>query len=637
MAEKKKKPTVFISQDDQYLFAQGTHYDIYEKLGAHPSCEDGEEGMFFAVWAPNAKQVYVIGEFNDWNESATPMTKLGPGGIHSVFVKGVGTGVLYKYLIITQEGEKLYKADPFANSAELRPGTASRTTDLTKFRWTDTTWMKERDLKDYNKEPMAIYECHIGSWMRHPRPDEQGFYNYREFADRIVEYLTEMKYTHIELMGIAEHPFDGSWGYQVTGYYAPTSRYGTPDDFMYLINQLHKHHIGVILDWVPAHFATDAHGLGRFDGECIFEHPDPRLGEHPDWGTKIFNYGKTEVKNFLIANVLFWIRKFHVDGIRVDAVASMLYLDYGKKEGQWVPNKYGDNKNLEAIEFFKHLNSVVRGTYPGFLTIAEESTAWPRVTGKIEDGGLDFSFKWNMGWMHDFCEYMKLDPYFRKDNHYAMTFAMTYNDSENYILPLSHDEVVHLKCSMVNKMPGYKTDKYANLRAGYAYMLGHSGKKLLFMGQDFGQEREWSEARELDWFLLQEDLNRGLHDYVKKLLELYNKYPCLYEIDNSWNGFEWLNCDDKDRSTYSFFRKTSDGKNNLMFIINMTPMKWENYKVGVPRKKKYKLLLNSDDVRFGGQGMEVPAEITSVKESCDYRNYSLTLDLPPYSALIFVF
>ena len=637
MAEKKKKPTVFISQDDQYLFAQGTHYDIYEKLGAHPSCEDGEEGMFFAVWAPNAKQVYVIGEFNDWNESATPMTKLGPGGIHSVFVKGVGTGVLYKYLIITQEGEKLYKADPFANSAELRPGTASRTTDLTKFRWTDTTWMKERDLKDYNKEPMAIYECHIGSWMRHPRPDEQGFYNYREFADRIVEYLTEMKYTHIELMGIAEHPFDGSWGYQVTGYYAPTSRYGTPDDFMYLINQLHKHHIGVILDWVPAHFATDAHGLGRFDGECIFEHPDPRLGEHPDWGTKIFNYGKTEVKNFLIANVLFWIRKFHVDGIRVDAVASMLYLDYGKKEGQWVPNKYGDNKNLEAIEFFKHLNSVVRGTYPGFLTIAEESTAWPKVTGKIEDGGLDFSFKWNMGWMHDFCEYMKLDPYFRKDNHYAMTFAMTYNDSENYILPLSHDEVVHLKCSMVNKMPGYKTDKYANLRAGYTYMLGHSGKKLLFMGQDFGQEREWSEARELDWFLLQEDLNRGLHDYVKNLLELYNKYPCLYEIDNSWDGFEWLNCDDKDRSTYSFFRKASNGKNNLMFIINMTPMKWENYKVGVPKKKKYKLLLNSDDVRFGGQGMEVPAEITSVKESCDYRNYSLTLDLPPYSALIFVF
>ena len=343
---KKKKPTVFISQDDQYLFAQGTHYDIYEKLGAHPSCEDGVDGMFFAVWAPNAKQVYVIGEFNDWNESETPMKRLGPGGIYSVFVPGVGPGVLYKYLIITQAGEKLYKADPFANSAELRPGTASRTTDLSKFHWTDATWMKERDQKDYNKEPIAIYECHIGSWMRHPQPGVQGFYNYREFADRIVEYLKEMKYTHIELMGIAEHPFDGSWGYQVTGYYAPTSRYGTPDDFMYLINQLHKHHVGVILDWVPAHFATDAHGLGRFDGECIFEHPDPRLGEHPDWGTKIFNYGKTEVKNFLIANVLFWIRKFHVDGIRVDAVASMLYLDYGKKDGEWVANKSGCNRVL---------------------------------------------------------------------------------------------------------------------------------------------------------------------------------------------------------------------------------------------------------------------------------------------------
>lgn len=637
MAEKKKKPTVFISQDDQYLFAQGTHYDIYEKLGAHPSCENGEEGMFFAVWAPNAKQVYVIGEFNDWNESATPMTKLGPGGIHSVFVKGVGTGVLYKYLIITQEGEKLYKADPFANSAELRPGTASRTTDLTKFRWTDTTWMKERDLKDYNKEPMAIYECHIGSWMRHPRPEEQGFYNYREFADRIVEYLTEMKYTHIELMGIAEHPFDGSWGYQVTGYYAPTSRYGTPDDFMYLINQLHKHHIGVILDWVPAHFATDAHGLGRFDGECIFEHPDPRLGEHPDWGTKIFNYGKTEVKNFLIANVLFWIRKFHVDGIRVDAVASMLYLDYGKKEGQWVPNKYGDNKNLEAIEFFKHLNSVVRGTYPGFLTIAEESTAWPRVTGKIEDGGLDFSFKWNMGWMHDFCEYMKLDPYFRKDNHYKMTFAMTYNDSENYILPLSHDEVVHLKCSMVNKMPGYEVDKYANLRVGYTYMLGHEGKKLLFMGQDFAQEREWSEARELDWYMLQNPLNRGMHDFVGELLKTYRKYPCLYEIDNDWLGFEWMNADDKDRSIYSFVRRTRDGRQHMLFVLNMTPVEYPNYKVGVPMNTKYKLLINSDEERYGGAGHRVPKEIKARKGKCDNRNQYVVIPLPPLTGVVYLF
>ena len=635
--EKKAENKVFISEADQYLFAQGTHYDIYKKLGAHPSVQDGQEGMFFGVWAPNAASVHVIGSFNGWDETAAPMQKLGPGGIYALFIPGVKTGELYKFLITTPSGEKLYKADPFANSAEMRPGTASRTTDISDFKWSDDLWMKERNGKDYNKEPMAIYECHIGSWMRHPRPEEQGFYNYREFADRIVDYLKEMKYTHIELMGIAEYPFDGSWGYQVTGYFAPTSRYGEPQDFMYLINKLHKNKIGIILDWVPAHFATDAHGLGRFDGECIFEDPDPRKGEHPDWGTKIFNYGKTEVKNFLIANALFWIKEYHIDGIRVDAVASMLYLDYGKQDGQWVANKYGGNKNLEAIEFFKHLNSVVLGTYPGFITIAEESTAWPKVTGKVEDDGLGFSFKWNMGWMHDFCEYMKLDPYFRKDNHYAMTFAMSYNESENYILPLSHDEVVHLKCSMVNKMPGYQVDKYANLRCGYTYMFGHAGKKLLFMGQDFGQEREWSEERELDWFLLGEDLNKGMHEYVKELLKLYRKYPCLYENDNSWAGFEWLNCDDKDRSTYSFFRKSANGKNNLLFIINMTPIKWENYKLGVPAKKKYKLLLSSVEERFGGSGEEIPKEITAKKGECDYRDYSITLDLPPYAAAVFVF
>lgn len=637
--EKKRQTeaSVFISEADQYLFAQGTHYDIYKKLGAHPSVEDGVKGMFFGVWAPNAESVHVIGTFNGWSEDENPMTKLGPGGIWAVFIPGVGTGELYKFLITTPAGEKLYKADPFANWAELRPGTASRTTDITGFKWTDDVWMKERESKDYYKEPLAIFECHIGSWMRHPRPEEKGFYNYREFADRIVDYLKEMKYTHVELMGIAEYPFDGSWGYQVTGYYAPTSRYGEPFDFMYLINKLHKNKIGVILDWVPAHFATDAHGLGRFDGQCIFEDPDPRKGEHPDWGTKIFNYGKNEVKNFLIANALFWVKEFHVDGIRVDAVASMLYLDYGKQAGQWVPNKYGDNKNLEAIEFFKHLNSVVRGTYPGFMTIAEESTAWPKVTHGIEDGGLGFSFKWNMGWMHDFCEYMKLDPYFRKDNHYAMTFAMSYNESEHYILPLSHDEVVHLKCSMVEKMPGYKIDKYANLRAGYAYMFGHAGKKLLFMGQEFGQEREWSEERELDWFLLANNLNKGMQEYVKELLTIYRKYPCMYENDNSWAGFEWMNCDDKERSTYSFIRKSATGRNNLLFVINMTPMKWENYQIGVPKKKKYKLLLNSDEERFGGNGAVIPKEINAAAEPCNYKDYSISYDVPPYSAAIFIF
>ena len=635
--EKQTTEEVFISEADQYVFAQGTHYDIYKKLGAHPSVENGEKGMFFAVWAPNAASVHVIGTFNGWDEEKHEMEKLGPGGIYKLFIPDVGENELYKYLIRTPSGEKLYKADPFANYAEMRPGNASKTFDISKFKWSDSAWMTARDGKDYNKEPMAIYECHIGSWMKHPDGTAEGFYNYREFADRVVEYLKEMHYTHIELMGIAEYPFDGSWGYQVTGYYAPTSRHGDPSDFMYLINTLHKNKIGVILDWVPAHFATDAHGLGRFDGQCIFEHPDPRIGEHPDWGTKIFNYAKNEVRNFLIANVLYWIREYHIDGIRIDAVASMLYLDYSKQAGQWVPNKYGGRENLDAIEFFKHLNSVVHGAYPGFLTIAEESTAWPKVTGKVEEDGLGFSFKWNMGWMHDFCEYMKLDPYFRKNNHYAMTFAMSYNNSENYILPLSHDEVVHLKCSMVNKMPGYPVDKYANLRVGYSYMIGHAGKKLLFMGQDFGQEREWSEARELDWNLLGEEQNKGMHEYVKELLALYNKYPAMYTIDNDWAGFEWLNADDADRSTYSFFRKDKTGKNNIMFVLNMTPMMWENYKIGVPKKKKYKLLLNSDDKRFGGNGNVIPAEIAAVKEPCNFKDYSISFDLPPYTAAVFLF
>ena len=635
--QEEKWETVIISEADQYLFAQGTHYDIYKKLGAHFSEEDGVKGVFFAVWAPNAAGVHVVGDFNDWNEESHPMTKIGPGGIHTLFVPEVAENTLYKFLITTKSGQKLYKADPFANYAEMRPGTASKVTDLRGFKWEDSAWMTKRDQNDILKQPVAIYECHIGSWMKHPDGTPDGFYNYREFADRLIEYLHEMKYTHVELMGIAEHPYDGSWGYQVTGYYAPTSRYGTPKDFMYLVNRLHKAGVGVILDWVPAHFAKDAHGLGCFDGQCIFEHPDPRLGEHPEWGTKIFNYGRTEVKNFLIANVLFWLREFHIDGIRVDAVASMLYLDYGKKDGQWCPNKYGGNKNLEAIEFFRHLNSVVRGMYPGFMTIAEESTAWPLVTGCPEDGGLGFTFKWNMGWMHDFCEYMKLDPYFRSYNHYKMTFAMSYNESENYILPLSHDEVVHLKCSMVNKMPGYHVDKYANLRVGYTYMFGHAGKKLLFMGQDFGQEREWSEARELDWFLLQEKLNSGLKTYVAELLKLYRKYPCMYTFDNSWKGFEWLDADNKDQSVYSFFRKTENGRNRVLFVLNMTPMLWENYRVGVPSKKKYKLILNSDEERFGGNGHQIPEILEAEEVPDNYRDYSITFDLAPYMAAVFVF
>ncbi|MCR4792288.1 MAG: 1,4-alpha-glucan branching protein GlgB [Lachnospiraceae bacterium] len=628
---------VFISKDDMYLFGQGTHYDIYKKLGAHPSVKDGRKGYYFAVWAPNALSVHVIGSWNGWNENEGEMEKLGPVGIWGLFIEGVQAGQMYKFLIYTEDGSKLYKADPYANQAEFRPGTASVTADLSSFKWDDGKWESERDKKDWYKEPMAIYECHIGSFMKHPNGTEDGFYNYREFAARIIEYLKEMKYTHIELMGIAEHPFDGSWGYQVTGYYAPTSRYGSPQDFMYLINELHKAGVGVILDWVPAHFATDAHGLGRFDGECIYEDPDPRRGEHPDWGTKIFNLAKPEVKNFLIANVLYWLREYHVDGIRVDAVASMLYLDYGKKDGQWLPNKYGDNKNLDAIVFFQHMNSVVRGTYPGFITIAEESTAWPNVTGPIGTESLGFTFKWNMGWMHDFCEYMKLDPVMKKGAHNMMTFAMTYNESEHYILPLSHDEVVHLKCSMVEKMPGYKVDKYANLRTGYTYMFGHSGKKLLFMGQDFGQEREWSEARELDWFLLGEKNNAGMKEYMKALLEVYRKYPCLYRVDDSWKGFEWMNADDSDRSIYSFVRRDETGKKNLLFILNMTPMKWEKYVVPVPVSGEYKLVLNSDEERFGGWGSKAPEKIKSEKQDCVSQKNTITLDMNPFSALVYVF
>ena len=606
-------------------------------MGAHLSCEDGQEGVYFAVWAPNAQEVYVVGSFNDWNEGSHPMKKIGPGGIWELFVPGIGVGEQYKFFITAWDGRKLYKSDPYANQAEYRPGTASIVTDLSGFEWKDSKWMTARAEKDMNKEPLAIYECHIGSFMKHPDGTTAGFYNYKEFADKIVAYLKEMKYTHVELMGIAEFPFDGSWGYQVTNYYAPTSRYGTPKDFMYLVNELHKAGVGVILDWVPAHFARDAHGLAEFDGTCLYEHADPRQGEHPDWGTKIFNYGKNEVKNFLIANAFYWLNEYHIDGIRVDAVASMLYLDYGKKDGQWCPNIYGGNKNLDAIEFFRHLNSILRNTNPGFITIAEESTAWPGVTGEVGGDNLGFSFKWNMGWMHDFCEYMKLDPIYRKWNHNALTFAMSYNSSENYILPLSHDEVVHLKCSMVNKMPGYPADKYANLKAGYAYMFGHSGKKLLFMGQDFGQEREWSEERELDWYLLSEKNNQGLHEYVKELLKVYRKYPSMYQLDNTWDGFEWMNADDGDHSTYSFVRKSSTGRNSLLFVINMTPVTWENYKVNVPKKKKYKLVLNSDEERFGGKGGQIPAELDAVQEADNGDKCSISFDLPPYGAAIFVF
>lgn len=637
-AGEQEKISCFISDFDQYLFGQGNHYDIFRKLGAHLTEHEGQKGVHFAVWAPHALQVHVIGEFNGWNETSHPMKRLEPLGIWELFVPGVQLGCLYKYLIETQNHSLLYKADPYATEAEKRPGTASRVSDISGFCWSDKDWMERRKKQDPKEEPMAIYEVHPGSWKKHPHgPDEDGYYNYRELAHALADYVHEMGYTHVELMGIAEHPFDGSWGYQVTGYYAPTSRHGSPKDFMYLINYLHQKKIGVILDWVPAHFPKDAHGLADFDGQPLYEYPDPRKGEHPDWGTKIFNYEMNEVKNFLIANALYWIEEFHVDGLRVDAVASMLYLDYGKEAGQWVPNKFGGNKNLEAIEFFKHLNSVLLGRNPGVVTIAEESTAWPKVTGRPEDDGLGFSFKWNMGWMNDFLEYMKLDPYFRKGAHNLMTFAMTYAYSENYILVLSHDEVVHLKCSMINKMPGDYEDKFANLKAAYAFMLGHPGKKLLFMGQDFAQLQEWSEARELDWYLLEQDEHRELQAFVKALLHLYQKTPALYELDTRPEGFQWINANDGYRSIFSFMRFDRERKKNLLFVCNFTPVERPDYRVGVPKKKQYKLVLDSDAAEFGGSGMEKPTVYKAEEGECDGQPYSIAYPLPGYGVAVFEF
>ena len=627
-----------IGELDQYLFSMGTHYDIYKKMGAHEAVMNGKKGVYFAVWAPNAATVSVIGEFNGWREEANPMTRLEPSGIYEGFVVGAKVGMLYKFFIKTKDGRGLYKADPFANYAEQRPGTASRITDITKLRWSDAAWMEARKQRDNDSLPVSIYEVHPGSWKKHPHgEDEDGFYNYREFAKSLAEYVKEMGYTHVELMGIAEHPFDGSWGYQVTGYYAPTSRYGTPEDFAYMVNYLHKQKIGVILDWVPAHFPRDAHGLEEFDGGCVYEYADPKKGEHPEWGTKVFDFGKSEVKNFLIANALYWVEHFHIDGLRVDAVASILYLDYGRENGQWTPNIYGGNKNLEAIEFFKHLNSVVLGRNHGAMMIAEESTAWPKVTGKPEEDGLGFSHKWNMGWMNDFLEYMKLDPYFRKWNHNKMTFSMTYAYAEKYILVLSHDEVVHLKCSMINKMPGLYDDKFANLRAGYAYMLGHPGKKLLFMGQEFAQLQEWSEARELDWYLLAEDKHQQMQNYVKALLHLYKKTPALYDADEDPCGFEWINADDADRSIFSFVRHSKDGKSNLLFVINFTPVARPDYRVGVPKRKQYRLVLDGDAAEFGGNTTERPVVYKAVKSECDGREYSFAYDLPAYGIAIFKF
>lgn len=626
-----------ITKFDAYLFAEGKNYDIYEKLGAHPMTIDGVKGTYFAVWAPNARRVSVVGDFNMWDGALHPMQILQTSGIYEIFIPDVKPGAVYKFQILTRSGDILYKADPYANYAQVRPDNANIVVDLNKFKWTDQSWVDAR--KKFSrvkrmKSTMSIYECHLGSWKKRIEDSDFGFYNYRELAKMLGDYVTDMGYTHIEILGIAEYPFDGSWGYQVTNYYAPTSRYGTPEDFMYFVDYMHKIGIGVILDWVPAHFPRDAHGLGRFDGMPLYEHPDSRRGEHPDWGTYIFDYGRTEVANFLIANALFWVEKFHIDALRVDAVASMLYLDYGKRDGEWLPNKDGGNENYDAIKLLQNVNAIMEERNPGAYLIAEESTAWAGVTAPASMNGLGFLFKWNMGWMNDFLEYMKLDPYFRSFNHNKLTFSLSYTYSENYILVISHDEVVHLKCSMINKMPGYEVDKFANLRTAYGFMFGHPGKKLLFMGQEFAQLREWSEARSLDWHLLDQPLHKQMQDFVRELNHLYREYDALYYNDNEPMGFEWIKCDDAESGIVAFVRRGSSAKNQLMFVCNFVPVERTTHLIGAPCDTTYEEILNSDDVRFGGQG-RLNGTVKAIKQPCDRMEYSVSLTIPPLSVMVF--
>ena len=626
-----------ITDYDVYLFAEGKNYDIYEKLGAHPMTINGVKGTYFAVWAPNARRVSVVGDFNMWDGALNPMQIQATSGIYELFIPDVCPGAVYKFQILTRNGDILYKADPYGNYAQVRPDNANIVADLDVYKWKDAAWVTARNKVkrvERIKKPMSIYECHLGSWKKAIEDSDFGFYNYRDLAEMLGEYLVDMGYTHIELMGIAEYPFDGSWGYQVTNYYAPTSRYGAPEDFMYFVDHMHSLGISVILDWVPAHFPRDAHGLGRFDGMPLYEHPDPRRGEHPDWGTYIFDYGRTEVANFLTANALFWVEKFHIDALRVDAVASMLYLDYGKQSGQWLPNKDGGNENYDAIALLQNINTVMEERNPGAYLIAEESTAWAGVTAPASLKGLGFLFKWNMGWMNDFLEYMKLDPYFRAFNHNRLTFSLTYTYAENYVLVISHDEVVHLKCSMINKMPGYEVDKFANLRTAYGFMFGHPGKKLLFMGQEFAQLREWSEARSLDWFLLDKPLHRQMQNFVKALNHIYTKYDALYFNDNETVGFEWIKCDDAEEGIIAFTRRGKTAKDQLMFVCNFVPVERTAHLVGAPCLTKYEEILNSDAEEFGGKG-RVNGIVKAIDRPCDRMKYSLSLEIAPLSVMVF--
>ena len=628
-------PYVFepvIDPIDISLFNEGKHYSIYEKMGAHPMTVDGVEGVLFAVWAPNADRVSVVGNFNNWDGRRHPMRKLDYSGIYELFIPGKLVGEIYKYEIKAKSGQVFMKSDPYAFSSEVRPANASRIVDIS-YKWKDAAWMEKRENKNTDEQPMAIYEMHLGSWKR--PTDGREFYNYRDIARLLADYLLMMNYNYVELMPIMEHPYDPSWGYQVTGYYAPTSRYGSPADFMYFVDYLHSKGIGVILDWVPAHFPKDEHGLGRFDGTALYEHENPRRGEHPHWGTYIYNYGRNEVRNFLVANALYWAEKYHIDGIRIDAVASMLYLDYGRGDGEWLPNIYGGNENLEAIDFIKEVNSKMHELHKGVIMIAEESTAWPMMTHPVEAGGLGFDYKWTMGWMNDFLNYMKLDPLYRKYHHNDLTFSMVYAYSEKFILVLSHDEVVHEKGSMIAKMPGGYEDKFSNLRVAYGYMMTHPGKKLLFMGQEIAQFTEFNENAEVDWSLFEFDAHVFMQGYVKELNELYKTEPALYELDSSPEGFTWINCNSANTSLLSYVRKGKKESDTLLIICNFTPMEHKAYKLATPSGGRWQEIFSSDNNRYGGEGRNNKTVKQAKKAECDGQEHYISVTVPPLSISVF--
>jgi len=626
-----------ISDYDLYLFNQGNNHRIYEKMGCHLCEVEGVKGASFCVWAPSAKRVSVVGSFNQWDGRIHPMRMMGSSGVWELFIPGLTKGDLYKYEIKTPTDEIYIKSDPYAFYDETPPHTASVVYDLDNYEWQDSGWMEKRANESVFDKPVNIYEVHLGSWRQEPDDEsETGYkpYSYRRLAETLVPYAKKMGYTHLELLPVMEHPYDGSWGYQITGYYAPTSRYGTPEDFKYFIDTCHKNGLGVILDWVPAHFPKDGHGLARFDGTALYEYEDKRIGEHLEWGTHVFNYGRCEVKNFLVANAVYWFDKFHIDGLRVDAVASMLYLDYCRKPGEWIPNKYGGRENLEAIELIKNLNYVVYKYFPNVMMIAEESTAWPMVTKPVHDGGLGFSHKWNMGWMNDFLKFVSMDPIYRKYNMNLLTFSFMYAWSENFILVLSHDEVVHGKASMLGKMPGDYWQKFAGLRCAYGYFFAHPGKKLLFMGGEFGQFIEWKYREGLDWHLLNYPMHEKMSLYVSDLNHLYKTETAFYELDTSNEGFEMIDCKDVDNSIISFIRKGKDWHDMLIFVFNFTPQTHENYRMGAPLKTKYIEIFNSDAEKYGGSNVLNTEPIISEDIPMHEKPYSMTLRIPPLGAVI---